>query len=334
MTRHATYFLCLLFLALFAMMAAQELKEPIVISGRASVSEMFIGDHITYDLTVEWDKGYSILQVEPPLELGKFEILEVKSATEGAPSGGRMSRTYSYILSTYDTGEFEIPPFTITYQLPSGEKKKALSQPLKIRVKPIPHTAADKNDIRDPKRPIDIPPKPYLRNFLLMAGAALLFIALASFIIFRYIRMRRMRKPEETLPLRPAWELALEELSALEGSPLLAQGKFKEYYTRAADIIRVYLGRLYRINAMEMTSWELLCALVDTVMEPPNREVLERLLERCDMVKFAKHLPKEPEHVSTLEEARLLIRRTTPAPAPPQPEPLTPPALQEGGAKA
>jgi len=334
MTRHATYFLCLLFLALSAMMAAQESKEPVIISGRASASEMFIGDHITYDLTVEWDKGYNVLQVEPPLELGKFEILEVKSATEKASSGGRTSRTYSYILSTYDTGEFEIPPFTIIYQLPNGEKKKALSQAIKIRVKPIPHTAADKNDIRDPKRPIDIPPKPYLRNFLLMVGAALLLIALAYFVIHHYIKMRRMRKPEEILPSRPPWELALEELSALEGSPLIAQGKFKEYYTRAADIIRVYLGRLYRINAMEMTSWELLCSLEDTTLEPSNREVLERLLERCDMVKFAKHLPKEPEHASTLEEARLLIQRTTPAPAPPQPEPFTPPALQEGGAKA
>ena len=293
---------------------ANDTSEPITISGKASSSEIYIGDQFTYELRVDWEKGYQVLKVEPPLELGRFEILEVKPAKEVSKGGERFSKIYSFVLSTYDIGEFEIPPFTITYKTPSGKVKKALSHPIKIKVKPIPHTAADTHDIRPAKPPIDIPPKPYLRNFLLALALAIIVVGLIGFFVRRYILAKRASAPEEWVPPRPIDELALEELDALANSALLAQGKLKEFYSRASEIIRIYLGRRYHVNAIDLTSYELLRALEGNGIEDSVLKILERFLERCDLVKFAKHRPSDEEHDATLEEARLIVRETTPKP--------------------
>lgn len=321
---------CVLLFAL-CIFGAQAEREPIEISGTASVSEMTIGDHITYELRVEWDKGYEVLQIEPPAELGQFEIIDVKQAVEEKRKDGRSSKTQTFTLSTYETGEFEIPSFKVAYQTPQGEKKEGQSQPIKIRVKPVVRTAEDKNDVRDIKSPLVIASKPYLRNFLIVAGGALLLLAIIAYMIYRRIQARKLRITEEDIPKRPAWELALEDLDALEQSPFIAEKKFKEFYTRAADILRIYLGRRYRINAIDLTSWELLCVLEAINVEENARTILERMLNRCDLVKFAKHIPQEAEHAATLEEGRRVVRMTTPAPesfmagAEPQP-------AMEGGA--
>lgn len=305
-------FIIILLLPLFPW--AQEVKDPIVISGKASSSEIFIGDQFTYELKVEWQKGYEFLQLEPPLEMGKFELLEVKPQILSDKKEGENARIYSYTLSTYDTGEYEIPAFTITYKTPSGEEKKAQSQPIAITVKPILHTAEDTYDIRDIKAPFGIPAKPYLRNFLIGIGLVILVLAASAYFIRRYFLAKRRKEPEEWIPPRPIEELAMEEIDALEKSTLLSEGKIKEYYTGISEIIRVYLGRRYRIKAIDLTSYELLCVLEEKEIKDEVFKTLEGFFDTCDLVKFAKFKPEEPLHSAILEKARLIVNETTPVP--------------------
>lgn len=305
-------FMIILFLPIF--IPAQEDKDPIVISGKASSSEIFIGDQFTYELKVEWQQGYDVLQVEPPMEMGKFELLEVKPQTVSDKKGAAGARIYSYTLSTYDTGEFEIPAFTVAYKTPSGGEKKAQSQPIKINVKPILHTAEEARDIRDIKAPLSIPAKPYLRNFLVGAGAVVLILLAAIYLIRRHFLTKKRIEPEEWIPPRPIEELAMEDIEALEKSALLSGGKFKEYYTRISEIIRVYLGRRYHVNAIDLTSYELLCILEEKEIRDEVFKTMEGFFDTCDLVKFAKFKPEEPVHAGIVEKARFIVRETTPAP--------------------
>jgi hypothetical protein len=310
--------ICFVFIALFLLpliLLGQEEKEPITISGKASSSEIFIGDQFTYELKVEWQKGYEVLQVEPPLEMGKFELLEVRPQTASDKKGFENTRIYTYTLSTYDTGDFEIPSFTVTYKTPEGEEKKAQSQPIAITVKPILHTAGDNFDIRDVKAPFSIPAKPYLRNFLIGAGAFVLILAVALYLIIRHLFGKKQQAPVEWIPPRPIEELAMEDIQALEISSLLAEGRIKEYYSRISEIIRVYLGRRFKVNAIDLTSYELLCTLEDKEIRDEVFKILEGFLDTCDLVKFAKYKPEEAVHTAITEKARLIVRETTPSPA-------------------
>ena len=305
--------LILIFMILPAMTGvAQETEDPIVISGSTNTTEIFIGDQFTYQLSVEWKEGYELVKVEPPLELGKFEILDVKPESKTDRKSGRLSRTYMYVLSTYDIGEFEIPPFNITYKRPSHEQKTVSSQPIKIHVKPVPHTAEDTRDIRDIKSPKGIPPKPYLRNFLIAVFAGVVLVALAIYLIRRHLRAKKEKKPEVWIPPKPIEELAMEDLDALENSSLLQEGKLKECYSRVSEIIRIYLGRRYGINAIDMTSYELLLALEEHDIEDDVFRAMGDFLEICDLVKFAKHRPGAEVHTTTMEQARYIVKETTP----------------------
>ncbi|MBN1900673.1 hypothetical protein JW926_05020 [Candidatus Sumerlaeota bacterium] len=299
---------------------AQEAKEPITISGRASSSEISIGDQFTYELKVEWREGYEVLRVEPPLEMGKFEILEVKPEILSGKKGTENARIYAYAISTYDTGEFEIPAFTVTYKTPAGEEKTAQSQIIKINVKPILQTAEDTRDIRDIKSPLSIPAKPYLRNFLIGSGVLLLVLLIAAYLIRRHLLSRKKREPEEWVPPRPIEEIALEEIATLEKSSLLEEGKIKEYYTRISEIIRVYLGRRYRVNAIDLTSYELLRALEEKEIHDEAFKILEGFFDTCDLVKFAKFKPDQSLHRAVMEKARFIVKETTPAPVVPAKE--------------
>jgi len=310
------YILLLLILILALPLFAEIREDPLLISAKTDSTEIFIGDQFNYSLTLEWEKGYEIVQVEPPLEMGKFEILEVQPSSGEMKKGERYTKTYSYTLSTYDTGDYEIPPFTITYRDPSGEIIKAESQPIKITVKPILHTAEDTHDIRDIKDPLDIAPKPYLRNFLIGLALVLIVLGAVIFLIIRHTLSRRKEQPKIWAPPRPIEELAMEDLVALENSSLLEKGKIKKYYTRASEILRIYIGRRYSINAIDLTSYELMRALENRDLKKEIMACLEDFLDICDFVKFAKFRPPENEHKATLEKARFIIRETTPQPMP------------------
>jgi len=320
MKHFGKYFIALFFLLGTLILPAQEEKDPIVISGRTSSTEILLGDQFTYELLAEYDKGYKVLQVEPPLELGKFEILEVKPATREEKKGDRLFKSYSFTLSTYETGEFEVPAFSVTYMTPSGAEKKAQTQPIKIKVREILKTAEDTHDVRDIKRPLDILPKPYLRNFLIATLAGILILGTIVYLVRRHILAKRKQEPEEWIPPRPIEELALEELDALERSPLLAAGKIKEYYSRLSEIVRIYLGRRFHINIIDMTSYETLHALEDKDIREGIHKLMEDFFDTCDLVKFAKYRPQDTEHGRTMEQARLVVRETTPKPVIQTPE--------------
>src|SRR5690606_29026371 len=59
-------------------------------------------------------------------------------------------------------------------------------------------------------------------------------------------------------PRIPADLEALEALQRLERENLWQVGKYKLYHSRLTDILRVFIHRRYHINALEMTSNEMI----------------------------------------------------------------------------
>jgi hypothetical protein len=65
-------------------------------------------------------------------------------------------------------------------------------------------------------------------------------------------------------------------------------GDQKEFYTRLTDTLRTYLEERFGIQAMEMTSGEIIEQLKKEEDQTKIAELRE-LLETADLVKFAKH---------------------------------------------
>lgn len=178
--------------------------------------------------------------------------------------------------------------------------------PLKSKQQAVPQTPAqDTNaviavDIREAK-----PPLPLGGNWLwfgvLIAGA--LLAALAAFFWFRS-RRRTTQQPEVQIPPHIVARDRLRAALTLMGQP----GPF---CVEVSQIIRVYLEQQFKLHAPERTTEEFLAELQDSsLLGLDQKRTLADFLMRCDLVKFARYEPGEPELRSLYDAAVRLVEET------------------------
>jgi hypothetical protein len=161
------------------------------------------------------------------------------------------------------------------------------------------------NTLRDIKPPVEIP-NPWV--WVWWAIGALAVAALASGILVYFLTRRsRIAVP----PLIPAHVRAKQKLE--DALALLAQPK--PFCILVSDTIRGYLEERFNFRAPERTTEEFLYELQDTsLLLPDQKESLGEFLKRCDLVKFAKYEPREPELRDLHGSALRLVEETEPKP--------------------
>jgi len=163
--------------------------------------------------------------------------------------------------------------------------------------------ATSANDIRDIKPPMAIPD---VWEWVAWALAALAIIAAAIFF-WRWWQKRRSQIPAE--PPVPAYVRAKQKLE--EALALIAQPK--TFCILVSDTIRSYLEEQFDFHAPERTTEEFLRELSTTdLLVPEQKDSLGRFLESCDLVKFAKYEPGEPELRELHGSAVRLVEETEP----------------------
>ncbi|MGA2241596.1 MAG: hypothetical protein ABSH11_06110 [Verrucomicrobiota bacterium] len=161
------------------------------------------------------------------------------------------------------------------------------------------------NDIRDIKPPVEIPSG---WEWLWWTLGALAVAALL-FAVWRYWQKRRSQISIE--PPVPAHFRAKQKLA--EALALIAQPK--PFCILVSDTIRVYLEERFSFRALERTTEEFLYELRDTdLLSAEQKEKLGEFLESCDLVKFAKYEPREPELRDLHSSAVRLVEETEPQP--------------------
>jgi hypothetical protein len=75
--------------------------------------------------------------------------------------------------------------------------------------------------------------------------------------------------------------------------------------------VRHYVEAGFHLRAPEMTTEEFLTTLKKSDdLNDDQKTLMRDFLSRCDMVKFAKHLPDEKEIVSSYESAKKFVNET------------------------
>ncbi|MCU0783801.1 MAG: hypothetical protein MUF81_07080 [Verrucomicrobia bacterium] len=159
------------------------------------------------------------------------------------------------------------------------------------------------NDIRDIKPPVSIPSG---WEWLWWTLAALVLAAVA-YAAWRYWRQRQAEIP--IVPPVPAHLRAKQKLQ--EALALIAQPK--PFVIAVSEAARNYLEERFEFHAPERTTEEFLYELQDTHLLTGNqKESLSDFLQRCDLVKFAKYEPREPELRDLHDSALRLVEETEP----------------------
>ncbi len=113
-------------------------------------------------------------------------------------------------------------------------------------------------------------------------------------------------------PKLPAHVIALNELEDLRLKKLWQAGKVKEYYTVMTDVIRVYLEDRFDINAIEMTTDEILAVMRKQNLESKVQQKLRQTLILADLVKFAKENPLPLDNDNSLSDSIVFVEETIP----------------------
>jgi hypothetical protein len=155
------------------------------------------------------------------------------------------------------------------------------------------------HDIQDPV-PI---PDPWRWVWIGALIAALFALALYAWL--------RPRKPAPAPYVRviPPHEKARKAL--LDALELIDEPR--EFCILVSDALRVYLDERFTLGAPEKTTEEFLTELqVSSVLSEEQKDILEDFLNRCDLVKFARYEPREPELRALYDSALRLISETEP----------------------
>lgn len=160
----------------------------------------------------------------------------------------------------------------------------------------------DATDIRDIVPPVEIPGLEWL--WWVLAAGVILGLA---FFAWRWSQKRRSLIP--VIPPLPAHVRArqkLEEALALIEHP-------KPFVIAVSDTTRIYLEERFTFRAPERTTEEFLHELQRTdLLTRDQKESLGGFLQSCDLVKFAKYEPGEPELRDLHGSALRLVEETEP----------------------
>ncbi len=251
------------------------------------LAEVYIGDLITYRVTITHDS--TIQLVPPPLgaNLGAFDVKDYEPDIETKLPGGRIKTETKFVLSTFTTGDYMIPPLPIMFTLPDKSRKVMLAEPVPIKVRSMLENVGDSVDIKPLK-----PQYEFKRNWgpYYFWGGIILAVLVAALLL--WLKLRKKKVAEEIVDRRPAWEIAFEMLAMLKQTQLLSDGKYKEYYIELTEIVRAYLGRMYRFRVLDMTTDEFLTLFADTNLPENLFERTAGFLRHADLVKFAKYVPE------------------------------------------
>jgi hypothetical protein len=138
----------------------------------------------------------------------------------------------------------------------------------------------------------------------------LLLAAILGGLFYLYLRKKNKGYFFTPPVVIPPHVLAIREIDKLKAEKMWQQGREKEFYTKLTDILRIYMSERYGVNALEMTSGEIMneiekIAEVDSVCEN-----LKQILSVSDLVKFAKYKPYIDENDLSLINAYFFVNQT------------------------
>lgn len=296
--------ICLLCGLQFSVISAQDFSVQATIDS----TFLFIGEQtaITFEVDQVANEKISVPLFSDTIISG-IELVERLKIDTIQIGNDRMKIKHSFLVTSFDTALYYIPPFDFFND--KGDTVK--SNPLSLKVFTV-EISSDSTEfqIADIK-PIYAPPFNWKRFFLILLYVLLGILAFYGVyrLVLIYLRHKYhiLKEPEVIIP---AHITALEELDKIKEEKIWQQGKHKAYYTELTDVIRTYISKRYDVNAMESTSDETLSMLKDFEIEKTTMSLLRSIFQLADLVKFAKWNPLPDECSKSLSEAYSFVDQT------------------------
>lgn len=271
-------------------------------------SAIWQGEQIAIKLELVQDKDAQVELLIPQNNLTEdLEIINVSKADTIDIKNNRIQIDREIIITSFDSGFYSIPPIKAVLN-----NDTFATEPLSLKVVPmqVDEENLDLKDIKNVWSPRFVL-FDYIPSYVWIILLVLLLIGVGVYLYIKYFRNRTQQDVIAEAEIIPH-EKALEELYKLKEEKLWQSGQEKLYYTQLIDILREYIDSRFSINAMEMTTTEILASLranKETKLVEAN---LKTILEVADFVKFAKMRPLPEDNEASMRNAIKFVESTIP----------------------
>ncbi len=262
-----------------------------------------VGDPVELTLTLrsllEEQIGFPEFPGETELH---FELLDL-SPPEEVSLDGVLTRTLRIMITSYETGTWEIPPFSI------GDGDSPTDA---ITIAVISVGIDEGGRPRDVKEPI--PPPWSIWRVVLLVLLALLII---SAILLLWLRRRGKENVLDPrlapVDLRPAHVVAYEALDRARadwsGNDDPVEDR-RDHSFKLSTIVREYIRNRFALPATERTTREIMGEIRREKLPTDATGTLRELLRRCDLIKYRGDRLVRDEFEDLLREAKDFVTRT------------------------
>lgn len=306
----------IILLAALALLPLTAVAGPTLLTAKLDSVTIIMGKTTVLRLELVRDKGQ---QGTFPVDQQDTLSAQVEIAAKPEPEvkdlgNGREQVNKALVVQAFDSGQWHINP--ITYITASGDTVK--SGPLVLKVVPVQVNA--QGDIRD-LAPVVIPPRKFfdfVPSWITSLWWLWLLLLLAAAGVWAYFHWwRKGKNPFKPEKKRlPPYEEAMQRLQLLKSQELWQKGQDKDYYTALTDILREYIDRRFGINAVEMTTTQIVSALRQNKETQLVNDQLQEILAVADFVKFAGQRPLADDNERSFTRALQFVEATKPAPMP------------------
>lgn len=227
--------------------------------------------------------------------------------------------TYNFPMQIFNPGNYTIPPFALAaggdtvYSNPVVIKVLAPNVTENDTIRPDAGVVGPYYDSKFQKFTDKIPDFLYYYWWVII----IVVLAIAAFIYAIYMYRKKGRLlPVKEKPAPDPYKLALSSLQKLSEDKLWEKGQEREYFTRLTDILREYLRGRFNINALEMTTSQIVNSVKDNPEASKNKKYVEDILKIADFVKFAKMRPLPDDNIQAFTDALEFVKATKPEPKP------------------
>ena len=294
----------LFLMACFAFMGGL-LAQQVEVEGTVADTKVQVGKPFTLDLSLKVPYGWFVEWNEFAQDTlsEQIDILKRGNVERTADADSNVIVKQQLTLMTFDTGQIVLPSVGLKYAKSFDDpmRLEAFTDPIKLYATTIAvdTTMAYKPIVEPLAAPITM--KEVFPWIL-----ALLLAILLGLGIWLFLKRRKTRVDEDGNvikgPVIPPYDKAVDELKRLREEKMWQSGKVKEYFSSLTDIAREYIEGQFGVNAVEMTTDDILDEIKPLHFPKETYNKLKDTMEVADLVKFAKYSASTLESDTALSD--------------------------------
>ncbi len=302
----------LCFILLFCLMSFLGIRcdaQMTLFSGKTTADTIVVGQPFDYQLSLTINKDYYVEWMQFGDTLSKaIDVISVEDVkTTPINNSDNVIMTQKLKLTSFDTGYVYVPEIAVTY---SKSLQDSIRHTLRTDEKEL-YVTTVAVDTTQAFRPIkDVIKQGYTAKEIL--PWVVIVIALGG-LVYLIIYLNKHKKPkvvvveEKKKPTIPAIITARAKLNEMKDNELWNSAKTKDYYTDLTDIAREYLEGQFDIDAVEMTTDEIMQAVNELNLNNLTKSKLQETLTTADFVKFAKANPTAEQNKQSFSDINSFV---------------------------